>query len=222
MSRIEISDEELEDKVKPLLPWSPKRYKNGRRDVQQSMFEDGEVKDPIPRHFVKKVVVLLQHGYSWRECAYRFGVHRFTIEHIASGRSWHHREKVFVPEHLRPKAGRKPKHNRPDKVKDHQLTFTPEQEKMLIEQCKRCILEGKNLRIRFPPMGQPPADWPKVVAKQRTTTNSADFWPKWKEFNPVSVLTHYFKQGKVDITDEALELLAKTAREMNKRLKENA
>ena len=29
------------------------------------------------------------------------------------------------------------------------------------------------------------------------------------------------QKGKVDITEEALELLAKTAREMNKRLKEN-
>lgn len=219
MSRIELTDEELEIEVQKILPWSPKRYKNGRRDCHPSMFEDGEVKEWRPRWLVKKIVVLLQHGWSRREVAYRLGLHRWTVEEIAVGRDPHHREPVYIEPHLRPKAGRKPKHNRPDKVKDHQLTFTPEQEKMLIEQCKRCILEGKNLRIRFPPMGQPPADWPKVVAKQRTTTNSADFWPKWKEFNPVTVLTHYFKQGKVDITEEALELLAKTAREMNKRLK---
>lgn len=60
--KIELTDEQLEAKVAKLLPWSSKRYKNGRRDVQLCMFEDGEVKDPIPRHFVKKVVVLLQHG----------------------------------------------------------------------------------------------------------------------------------------------------------------
>ena len=55
--RIELTDEELEEKVKPLLPWSPKRYKNGRRDVQQSMFEDGEVKEWRPRWLVKKSIV---------------------------------------------------------------------------------------------------------------------------------------------------------------------
>jgi len=222
MPRIELSDEELEIEVQKLLPWSPKRYKNGRRDTHPSMFEDGEVKEWRPRWLVKKIVVLLQAGWSRREVAYRLGLHRWTVEEIAVGRDPHHREPVYIEPHLRPKAGRKPESSRPQKVEDHRLVFTPEQEKMLIEQCKKCILEGKMLRIKFPPMGQPPKGWPKVVAKQRTTTNSADFWPKWKEFNPVSVLTHYFKQGKVDITEEALELLAKTAREMNKRLKENA
>ena len=222
MPRIELSDEELEIEVQKLLPWSPKRYKNGRRDTHPSMFEDGEVKEWRPRWLVKKIVVLLQAGWSRREVAYRLGLHRWTVEEIAVGRDPHHREPVYIEPHLRPKAGRKPESSRPQKVEDHRLVFTPEQERMLIEQCKKCILEGKMLRIKFPPMGQPPKGWPKVVAKQRTTTNSADFWPKWKEFNPVSVLTHYFKQGKVDITEEALELLAKTAREMNKRLKENA
>lgn len=217
--KIELTDEQLEAKVAKLLPWSSKRYKNGRRDVQLCMFEDGEVYDWMTRRFTKKIVVLLQHGYSRREVAYRLGCHRLTVEMVATGRCWHHREPVYIEPHLRPRAGRKPANNRPDKVKDNQLVFTPEQEKMLIEQCKKCILEGKMLRIKFPPMGQPPKGWPRAMKKQKTTTNSADFWPKWKEFSPVSVLTHYYKQGKVDITEEALELLAKTAREMNKRLK---
>ena len=59
------------------------------------------------------------------------------------------------------------------------------------------------------------------MSKQRTTTNSADFWYKWREFTPVSVLTYYFKQGKVDISEEALELLNLRQREMNKHLKED-
>ena len=221
MARLEISDEDLEKEVDKLMPWSSKRYSNGRCDVHPSMFEDGEIKDWLPRRFVKKVVILLQRGYSRREIAYRFGCHRHTIEFIAVGKAWHHRCKVVVPEHLKPRSGRKPANNRPDKVKDNQLVFTPEQEKMLIEQCKRCILEGKMLRVKFPPMGQPPEGWPRAMKKQKTTTNSADFWPKWREYTPVSVLTYYFRKGKVDITEEALELLAKTAREMNKRLKEN-
>ena len=220
--RIELTDAQLEVKVAKLLPWSSKRYKNGRRDCHPSMFEDGEIKDWLPRHAVKRIVVLLQHGYSRREAAYRLGIHRKTVEFVAVGKSWHHRCKVEVPDHLKPRAGRKPANNRPDKVKDNQLVFTPEQEKMLIEQCKRCILEGKMLRVKFPPMGQPPEGWPRAMKKQKTTTNSADFWPKWREYTPVSVLTYYFKKGKVDITEEALELLAKTAREMNKRLKENS
>jgi len=223
MPRRDISDEELEKEVDNLMPWSKKRYKsNGRRDVQLCMFEDGEVKDWMTRRFTKKIVVLLQRGFSRREVAYRLGCHRLTVEMVATGRCWHHREPVYIEPHLRPRAGRKPANNRPDKVKDNQLVFTPEQEKMLIEQCKRCILEGKMLRVKFPPMGQPPEGWPRAMKKQKTTTNSADFWPKWREYTPVSVLTYYFKKGKVDITEEALELLAKTAREMNKRLKENS
>ena len=55
MPRLDISDEELEVEVEKLMPWSPKRYKNGRRDVHPSLFEDGEVKDWLPRRFVKKV-----------------------------------------------------------------------------------------------------------------------------------------------------------------------
>ena len=221
MPRIELDDTQLEAKVAKLLPWSSKRYKNGRRDCHASMFEDGEIKDWLPRHAVKRIVVLLQHGFSRREVAYRLGIHRKTVEFVAVGKSWHHRCRVEVPEHLRPKPGRKPANNRPDKVKDNQLVFTPEQEKMLIEQCKRCILEGKMLRVKFPAGKHPPVEWPRAMGKQKTTTNSADFWPKWREYTPVSVLTYYFKKGKVDITEEALELLAKTAREMNKRLKEN-
>ena len=221
MPRIELDDTQLEAKVAKLLPWSSKRYKNGRRDCHASMFEDGEIKDWLPRHAVKRIVVLLQHGFSRREVAYRLGIHRKTVEFVAVGKSWHHRCRVEVPEHLRPKPGRKPDNNRPDKVKDNQLVFTPEQEKMLIEQCKRCILEGKMLRVKFPAGKHPPVEWPRAMGKQKTTTNSADFWPKWREYTPVSVLTYYFKKGKVDITEEALELLAKTAREMNKRLKEN-
>lgn len=222
MSKLEISDEDLEKEVDKLMPWSKKRYKsNGRRDVQLCMFEDGEVHDWMTRRFTKKIVVLLQRGFSRREVAYRLGCHRLTVEMVATGRCWHHREPVYIEPHLRPKAGRKPASDRPDKVKDNQLIFTPEQEKMLIEQCKRCILEGKMLRIKFPAGKHPPVGWPRAMSKQRTTTNSADFWPKWREFTPVSVLTYYFKQGKVDISEEALELLAKTAREMNKRLKED-
>lgn len=223
MARLEISDEDLEKEVDKLMPWSKKRYKsNGRRDVQLCMFEDGEVHDWMTRRFTKKIVVLLQRGFSRREVAYRLGCHRHTVEMVATGRCWHHRCKVEVPEHLKPKAGRKSENNRPQKVEENRLTFTPEQERMLIQRCKQLILEGKMLRIKFPPMGQPPKGWPRAMSKQRTTTNSADFWPKWREFTPVSVLTYYFKQGKVDISEEALELLAKTAREMNKRLKENS
>ena len=221
MARIELDDEQLEAKVAKLLPWSSKRYKNGRRDVQLCMFEDGEVYDWMTRRFTKKIVVLLQHGYSRREVAYRLGCHRLTVEMVATGRCWHHRTPVIVPDHLKPRSGRKPANNRPDKVKDNQLVFTPEQEKMLIEQCKRCILEGKMLRVKFPAGKHPPVEWPRAMGKQKTTTNSADFWPKWREYTPVSVLTYYFKKGKVDITEEALELLAKTAREMNKRLKQD-
>lgn len=221
MPRIDLTDEQLEKEVNKLLPWSNKRYKNGRRDVHQDLLVDGEVKPWLPRWLTKKIVVLLMHGYSRREVAYRLGIHRKTVEYVALGKDMHHRCKVIVPDHLKPRAGRKPASNRPDKVKDNQLIFTPEQEKMLIEQCKRCILEGKMLRIKFPAGKHPPTNWPRAMSKQRTTTNSADFWPKWREFTPVSVLTYYFKQGKVDISEEALELLAKTVREMNKRLKEN-
>ena len=222
MPKIELTDEELEIEVDKLMPWSTKRYENGRRDCHPSMFDDGEIKDWLPRRFVKKVVILLQSGYSRREVAYRFGCHRHTIEFIAVGKAWHHRCKVVVPEHLKPRSGRKPENNRPQKVEENRLTFTPEQERMLIQHCKQLILEGKMLRVKFPPMGQPPEGWPRAMKKQKTTTNSADFWPKWREYTPVSVLTYYFKKGKVDITEEALELLAKTAREMNKRLKENS
>ena len=119
----------MEAKVGKLLPWSSKRYKNGRRDVQLEMFDDGEVYDWMTRLYTKKIVVLLQHGYSRREVAYRLGCHRHTVEMVATGRCWHHRESVYIEYHLRPKVGRKPSSNRPDKVKDNQLTFTPEQEK---------------------------------------------------------------------------------------------
>ena len=200
MPRLEISDEELEIEVEKLMPWSPKRYKNGRRDVHESMFADGEVKDWMTRRFTKKIVVLLQRGFSRREVAYRLGIHRKTVEFVAVGKCWHHRSRLEVPESLRPRSGRKPANNRPDKVKDNQLVFTPEQEKVLIEQCKKCILEGKMLRIKLPAGKHVPVEWPRAMGKQKTTTNSADFWPKWKEFSPVSVLTHYYKQGKVDIS----------------------
>ena len=92
MPRIELSDEELEIEVQKLLPWSPKRYKNGRRDTHPSMFEDGEVKEWRPRWLVKKIVVLLQAGWSRREVAYRLGLHRWTMEEIAVGRDPHHSE----------------------------------------------------------------------------------------------------------------------------------
>lgn len=220
MARLEISDEELEIEVEKLMPWSKKRYKNGRRDCHPDMFKDGEIKDWLPRRFVKKVVILLQRGYSRREVAYRFGCHRHTIEFIAVGKAWHHRSKVEVPAHLKPKAGRKAETNRPEKVEDNRLKFTPEQEQLIIEQCKHLLADCGMLRIKFPPMGQPPKGFPRAFGKQKTTTNSADFWPKWREYTPLSVLTYFSKLGKIDISEEELRLLDAKAKEMKKKLEQ--
>ena len=98
------------------MPWSKKRYQsNGRRDVQLEMFDDGEVYDWMTRRFTKKIVVLLQRGFSRREVAYRLGCHRLTVEMVATGRLIGIiREPVYIEPHLRPKAGRKPSSNRPD------------------------------------------------------------------------------------------------------------
>lgn len=222
MARIELTDEQLEAKVAKLLPWSSKRYKNGRRDCHPSMFEDGEIKDWLPRHAVKRIVVLLQHGYSRREAAYRLGIHRKTVEFVAVGKSWHQRCKVEVPEHLKPRSGRKPASNRPDKVKDNQLTFTDEQVTMLINEAKELMLEGseRRVRIKFPAGKHPPVDFPRAFGKQKTTTNSADFWPKWREYTPLSVLTYFSKLGKLDISEEELRLLDAKAKEMKKKLEQ--
>jgi hypothetical protein len=222
MPKLEISDEDLEKEVDKLMPWSSKRYSNGRCDVHPSMFEDGEVKDWMTRRFTKKIVVLLQRGFSRREVAYRLGCHRLTIEMVATGRCWHHRRKVYVAEYLRPHSGRKPASNRPDKVKDNQLTFTDDQVNMLINEAKELMLEGSErmVRIKFPPMGEPPVDFPRAFGKQKTTTNSADFWPKWREYTPLSVLTYFSKLGKIDISEEELRLLDAKAKEMKKKLEQ--
>ena len=223
MSKLEISDEDLEKEVDKLMPWTKKRYKsNGRRDVQLCMFEDGEVHDWMTRRFTKKIVVLLQRGFSRREVAYRLGCHRLTVEMVATGRCWHHREPVYIEPHLRPKPGRKPSSNRPDKVKDNQLTFTDEQVTMLINEAKELMLEGSERRvmIKFPPMGEPPVGFPRAMKKQKTTTNSADFWPKWREYTPLSVLTYFSKLGKLDISEEELRLLDAKAKEMKKKLEQ--
>lgn len=222
MARLEISDEELEKEVDKLMPWSSKRYKNGRRDAHPSMFEDGEIYDWMTRRYTKKIVVLLQRGYSRREIAYRLGCHRLTVEMVATGKCWHHRTKVEVPEHLKPRAGRKPANNRPDKVKDNQLTFTDEQVTILIHQAKELMLEGSGqmVRIKFPPMGEPPVGFPRAFGKQRTTQSSADFWPKWREYTPLSVLLYFSKLGKIDISEAELRLLDAKAKEMKKKLEQ--
>ena len=128
MPRIELDDTQLEAKVAKLLPWSSKRYKTVDEMCSNPCLKMVKY-DWMTRLYTKKIVILLQHGFSRREVAYRLGCHRHTVEMVATGRCWHHREPVYIEPHLRPRAGRKPANNRPDKVKDNQLTFTPEQEK---------------------------------------------------------------------------------------------
>ena len=222
MPKLEISDEDLEKEVDKLMPWSPKRYKNGRRDAHPSMFEDGEIYDWMTRRYTKKIVVLLQRGYSRREIAYRLGCHRLTVEMVAVGKCWHHRQPVYIEPHLRPKAGRKSSNNRPDKVKDNQLTFTDEQITILINQAKELMLEGSErmVRIKFPAGKHPPVEFPRAFGKQKTTTSSADFWPKWREYTPLSVLLYFSKLGKIDISESELRLLDAKAKEMKKKLEQ--
>ena len=63
MPKLEISDEDLEKEVDKLMPWSSKRYSNGRCDVHPSMFEDGEVRDWMTRRFTKRLLYFYKEGF---------------------------------------------------------------------------------------------------------------------------------------------------------------
>jgi len=157
-------------------------------------------------------------GVSCRSIVHDTTIPLNIIQWIVAGKHPAFPEPIVVPEHLKPKRGRK-KHGENKVLDKYRKELTTDQEKAILAALKQLLVKGeKEIAIRFPPFVLPPVWWPPSERTSLGGKNNNFFYPLTRFFGVVKMLEKFAQQGIVDMTEQEIKLIHKQARKMKEKL----
>ncbi len=172
----------------------------------------------ISNDMVKELRDKIANGVSLRSIAQDTTIPLNILQWIRDGFHPDFPEKVVIPEHLKPKAGRPKGGGRKEHLKQYQKELTQKQEQLILDTCKQMIVDGeKHITIKFPAFTLPPAYFPVPVAISNNRNNNF-FYTMTRTFSIEKLLTSMAEAGKIALTTEEIKLLCKQARKLKKQI----
>lgn len=158
-------------------------------------------------------------GVSCRSIVHATKIPLNIIQWIRDGRHPDFPGKVIVPEHLKPKRGRK-KHGENEVLNQYRREFTSFQEAAILDACKQYLVEGEeNIEIKFPAFVLPPKWFPATMSTDKGCKNNNFFYPLTRKFSVVKILKAFAREGKLQMTDEEIDVMMKQAKKLKEKLK---
>lgn len=168
--------------------------------------------------FIQEIREKVAQGVSCRSLVHQYRYPINIIQFMISGKHPAFPEPVIVPEHLKPKAGRKKKGEN-KALEQYRKELTEEQCKIIIDACKQLVIDGeKEISIRFPAFVLPPVWFPACTSTDRGGHNNNFFYPLVRTFSIEKLLTSMTEAGKIALTTEEIKLLCKQARKLKKQI----
>jgi len=171
----------------------------------------------ITHEQIKDIRDKIASGVSCRSIVHDTTIPLNIIQWIRDGNHPDFPEKVIVPEHLKPKRGRKPKGA--NKVLDkYRKEFNNAQYQQIVSMLKKLLVDGETeIDIKFAAFHLPPVWWPACERTSRGGHNNNFFYPLTRTFRVVKMLKVFSERGIVDITEQEINLLHKQAKKMKEK-----
>lgn len=161
----------------------------------------------------------IANGMSCRSIVHATKIPLNIIQWIRDGRHPDFPGKVVVPEHLKPKKGRK-RHGENAVLDQYRREFTKEQEDAIIDTCKAIAIDGEDyIEIKFPPFVLPPKWFPATVGTDIGGKNNNFFYSLTRKFPVAKILKAYVREGKLNVSEDEIDLLIKQAKKLKEKFK---
>ena len=172
----------------------------------------------ITHEQIKDIRDKIAQGISCRSLVHDTRIPLNIIQWIRDGNHPDFPDKVIVPEHLKPKRGRKKKGE--NKVLDkYRKEFDNEQYRQIATVLKQLLVDGVDeVSIKFAAFHLPPLWWPACERTSLGGKNNNFFYPLTRVFRVVKMLVRFAEQGIVDMTEQEIKLIHKQARKMKEKL----
>lgn len=172
----------------------------------------------ISNDMIKEIRDKIASGQSCRSIVHETTIPLNIIQWLRDGKHPDFPEPVVVPEHLKPKRGRK-KHGENKVLDKYRKELTQGQITAILDACKQLVVDGERLiSIRFPAFILPPIWFPACESTNLGGRNNNFFYPLVRTFSVQKLLTSMAEAGKIALTTEEIKLLCKQARKLKKQI----
>ncbi len=169
--------------------------------------------------FIQEIREKVAQGVSCRSLVHQYRYPINVIQFMISGKHPDFPEPVIVPEHLKPKRGRK-KHGENKVLDQYRKELTEVQYKAIMDACKQLLINGeKEIDIKFPAFVLPPVWFPPTERTSRGGHNNNFFYPLTRTFNAVNMLKAFAKREMLNMSEEEIDMMFKQAVKLKEKMK---
>lgn len=172
----------------------------------------------ITHEQIKDIRDKIAQGISCRSLVHDTRIPLNIIQWVRDGNHPDFPDKVIVPEHLKPKRGRKKKGE--NKVLDkYRKEFDNEQYQQIATVLKQLLVDGVDeVSIKFAAFHLPPLWWPACERTSLGGKTNNFFYPLTRVFRVVKMLERFAEQGIIDMTEQEIKLIYKQAKKIKEKL----